>query len=235
VRPGTAVGAPAAAAPAPRKLTEAEAAAAAEAERKASGGASVWNQARGGGPKAAGLEARSPAAGSRALMLRLPLATRRPPRSTSPPSLQPARSLPSRQAGTFEERNLSRWGEERLRALLVGVAAPGGGPSTTGVATLTGDATAWIVRGKRRVGFEYSEVKLNWAADVGGVAVAGTAALLGASVDDYEDDLSLGSIEVSDRKAERSAAEAAAAAGVKKLLEPLRAALAAFHAELKEK
>lgn len=73
--------------------------------------------------------------------------------------------LPALHTGTFEERDCSKWAKEQLKELLVGVEAPattsgGAGASAVSVcitelASCSGEAQQWIVRHKKRAGFEF--------------------------------------------------------------------------------
>eukprot|EP00438_Fugacium_kawagutii_P014042 Skav204149 [mRNA] locus=scaffold903:120177:122738:+ [translate_table: standard] len=57
------------------------------------------------------------------------------------------------QAGTYEEKGMTKWLEDRLKKVLVGVKFDlphGGSISTTGVAGLKGDCAISVSRGKRR-------------------------------------------------------------------------------------
>merc|ERR1712216_237187 len=59
------------------------------------------------------------------------------------------------QAGTYEEKNMSKWAAERLKALLVGLTfeiptGSGGTISSTAVEDFQGDANISVSRGKRR-------------------------------------------------------------------------------------
>ncbi len=52
------------------------------------------------------------------------------------------------QAGTFEERNMLQWAKGRCDALMVGLTS--GSVTTSKVASCSGDANIFIVRGKKR-------------------------------------------------------------------------------------
>mmetsp|Transcript_75761 Transcript_75761/g.190530 ORF Transcript_75761/g.190530 Transcript_75761/m.190530 type:complete len:399 (+) Transcript_75761:61-1257(+) len=59
------------------------------------------------------------------------------------------------QAGTYEEKGMTKWVDERLKAVLQGItfsvpAGAGGTISTTKVGSVTGDASISVSRGKRR-------------------------------------------------------------------------------------
>jgi len=82
-------------------------------------------------------------------------------------------------AGTFEERNLTIWAQEKLKNLLENATgAPTGSGSViariTELAGCTGDACQWVVRGQTRAGFDL-EIELKWTAEVDGEIVFGTA------------------------------------------------------------
>lgn len=57
------------------------------------------------------------------------------------------------QAGTFEERNWSEWSKDRLKLMFKDLKI--GDVTITDVNSITGDAHAWVVRGKRRHGFDF--------------------------------------------------------------------------------
>ncbi|GAQ85928.1 hypothetical protein KFL_002610140 [Klebsormidium nitens] len=67
-------------------------------------------------------------------------------------------------AGTWEERNLTAWGKDRLGELLKEldeISFPEGRARVTEMSSCTGDATQFFVRGKRRCGYHF-EIDLKW-------------------------------------------------------------------------
>lgn len=140
------------------------------------------------------------------------------------------------QAGTFEEKTVNGWAYDRLKTLLVGVSSSD--VITTAVASISGDANIFIVRCKKRHGFDF-EIKLNWRARIqlaGKEAkdINGTAKVLNACIDDYEDELAV-EVEVTDKKTENAAEQAEASKQAKLLVTPLQQQLATFHKELKQR
>jgi hypothetical protein len=130
-------------------------------------------------------------------------------------------------AGTFEERNVSKWAQDRLKDLLVGCSA--GGVSVTEVTSVTGDANIWMVRGKKRHGFSF-EISMSWKMEAAGAAtVAGTLKVPNADVEDL-DDLTL---EPEVTKSGKDKEEAEALAACKQLKGPLEKALQDFLKEFK--
>ncbi len=123
-------------------LSEVEAAAQAEAEReKSAHGGSVWNHV------------------SRCACEREKRGLHEIACDTTPASVA--------QAGTFEEKNMSKWGKERLTEMLKGFSSTGAttlspsflnlqsysnvaGVSVSEVTSISGDANIWLVRGKKR-------------------------------------------------------------------------------------
>jgi activator of HSP90 ATPase len=74
------------------------------------------------------------------------------------------------QAGTFEERNVTDWAKERLKELLVGCecgpSQQGASVTLTEVTSCSGEAHQWLVRGKKRGGFEFA-LHLKWRVELG--------------------------------------------------------------------
>ncbi|KAI8463768.1 MAG: hypothetical protein J3K34DRAFT_135846 [Monoraphidium minutum] len=138
-------------------------------------------------------------------------------------------------AGTFEEKDATEWAKGALKAALAGAAGGGaGGPRVTGVSSVAGHANIWFIRGSKRAGFEF-DIEAAWAVGAGDSEVKGTLKLAGASPDDL-DDIEPSEVVVSDKVPGREAAEAAAARAARsELAGPLRAALAGFYSELKQR
>ncbi|GFR47177.1 hypothetical protein Agub_g8870, partial [Astrephomene gubernaculifera] len=138
-------------------------------------------------------------------------------------------------AGTFEERNASAWAKARLKELLVGLRLAGGEVEVLDVNSCEGEANIFLVRGKKRCGFDF-ELQLAWKAvpRPGAVEIRGHCKVLNFSSDD-PDDLEVRP-EVGARQPERAADEAAAMARVKAVLQPeLVRVLGQLLEELKQK
>lgn len=98
-------------------------------------------------------------------------------------------------AGTFEERNLSvGWVREQLGELLAQLqhSSQGVEVAVTEVTACSGEAHQWIVRGKKRAGFELN-FEFKWRAQLAGssgsgaVAVSGTAKVPHAAADELDE------------------------------------------------
>lgn len=88
-----------------------------------------------------------------------PLPVPRKLSSADIPNSQPA-TLGSvwNSAGTWEEKNLNKWANDRIKELLVSVGSlefPGGKAQITDVSKCAGDAFLVTVRNKKRVGYTY--------------------------------------------------------------------------------
>lgn len=119
-----------------------------------------------------------------------------------------------------------------MKRALGAVAGPRGA-RVASVDSVSGHASIWFIRGKRRAGFDF-DVSLTWVHGDGDGAVRGTLKLAGASPDDL-DDLEPSEVTVLDRSPARAAAEAEAVAAAKGLAGALREALAGFYEELKQR
>eukprot|EP00440_Ansanella_granifera_P050148 gb/GFBE01054351.1/.p1 GENE.gb/GFBE01054351.1/~~gb/GFBE01054351.1/.p1 ORF type:complete len:394 (+),score=144.74 gb/GFBE01054351.1/:1-1182(+) len=90
------------------------------------------------------------------------------------------------QAGTYEEKGMSKWLEERLKQELVGVTfqlpKEGGSVSTTAVADLQGDCSISVSRGKRRHLLDVS-FHVEYEAKVGETSGKGKLAFTEVSTD----------------------------------------------------
>ncbi|GAB4823556.1 hypothetical protein N2152v2_010602 [Parachlorella kessleri] len=105
-------------------------------------------------------------------------------------------------AGTFEERNVTEWAKARLAELLEGAACPpahqGGSVSITAISSCAGEAHQWLVRGKKRGGFEFV-LGLKWRAELDSKSwAAGSVRIPEASADDLEE-LRLEGLKVTER------------------------------------
>ncbi|KAG2493273.1 hypothetical protein HYH03_008410 [Edaphochlamys debaryana] len=138
-------------------------------------------------------------------------------------------------AGTFEERNATSWAKDRLKGLLGGLELAGGEVTVTDVNSVEGEANIFLVRGKKRSGFDL-EMQLAWK----GVPRAGAGELRGhckvtGFASDDPDDLTLAP-EITGRQAERAADEAAMVSRLQAVLRPhLEALIGQLADELKNK
>ena len=112
-------------------------------------------------------------------------------------------------AGTWEERNHTKWAEERTKAMMVGHTVTHKSFTTklTAIKTFKGDATVVVVRGKPRSGFDF-DVTVGWESTFAGdgdddsVKVKGTFHIPEASNDTVADDEVEYRVTVEDKKAE---------------------------------
>eukprot|EP00899_Mesostigma_viride_P015057 jgi/Mesvir1/23552/Mv18249-RA.1 len=113
------------------------------------------------------------------------------------------------QGGTWEERCVTKWANQRLKELLVGLSVTLASATVTvrEIEACKGEATVFLVRGKARHTYEM-EVKLRWEAKVGMVPVEGIATIPEAAFGDV-DDIQL-TVDIKNKKKESSAAEEAA-------------------------
>mmetsp|Transcript_2528 Transcript_2528/g.6449 ORF Transcript_2528/g.6449 Transcript_2528/m.6449 type:complete len:191 (-) Transcript_2528:636-1208(-) len=87
-------------------------------------------------------------------------------------------------AGTFEERSWMEMGKDFLKTALVGSSC---GPITVKeLQEITGSANTWIVRGKRRHGFDF-EIKLSWLYADNGKELQGVASFPNAASDELDE------------------------------------------------
>ncbi|GIL75935.1 hypothetical protein Vretimale_5509 [Volvox reticuliferus] len=121
-------------------------------------------------------------------------------------------------AGTFEERGATPWAKSRLTELILKRELPGGDVTMVDVNSCEGEANIFIVRGKKRCGFDF-ELQLAWKATPRpeAIEIRGHCKVLNFSSDD-PDDLEV-QPEVSHRQPDRAADEAAALARVKTVLQ----------------
>ncbi|EFJ43846.1 hypothetical protein VOLCADRAFT_95921 [Volvox carteri f. nagariensis] len=122
-------------------------------------------------------------------------------------------------AGTFEERGATCWAKSRLTELIRERELPGGGVTVVDVNGCEGEANIFIVRGKKRCGFDF-ELQLAWKAvpRPGAIEIRGHCKVLNFSSDDPED-LELHP-EVAHRQPDRAADEAIALDQVRAVLRP---------------
>ncbi|KAG2450472.1 hypothetical protein HYH02_004973 [Chlamydomonas schloesseri] len=139
-------------------------------------------------------------------------------------------------AGTFEERNATSWAKARVGELVRGLEGLASGDVTVvDLNSCEGEANIFLVRGKKRCGFDF-ELQLAWKAvpAPGAIEIRGTCKVLNFCSDD-PDDMEVVP-EVGHKQAERAADEAAALKKVKSALTPaLGKVLAQLLDELKAK
>ncbi|GLI65481.1 hypothetical protein VaNZ11_009019 [Volvox africanus] len=121
-------------------------------------------------------------------------------------------------AGTFEERGATPWAKFRLTELILNRELPGGDVTVVDVNSCEGEANIFIVRGKKRCGFDF-ELQLAWKATSrpGAIESRGNCKVLNFSSDD-PDDLEV-QPEVSQRQPDRATDEAVVLARVKAVLQ----------------
>mmetsp|Transcript_37438 Transcript_37438/g.88979 ORF Transcript_37438/g.88979 Transcript_37438/m.88979 type:complete len:211 (+) Transcript_37438:177-809(+) len=143
---------------------------------------------------------------------------------------------------TFEERDISKWAKQELKQQLLGVRIDSGDIVATisSVTKVEGEAHIWVVRGKKRVGFEF-HVDCDWSATVkrdgGPVQVSGTLSLPEVEPDEL-DELEVRDIKLKDSTKDTDDAEAtqAALAAVRnEIPASIRAACRGFLSVLKER
>mmetsp|Transcript_38249 Transcript_38249/g.108132 ORF Transcript_38249/g.108132 Transcript_38249/m.108132 type:complete len:215 (-) Transcript_38249:221-865(-) len=145
-------------------------------------------------------------------------------------------------AQTFEERDVSKWAKEELSRQLLQVKCEAESGAVvvalSEVKKADGDANIWLVRGKKRVGFEF-KVECKWNAAVseqGGeepLNVTGRLTVPNLAVDEL-DELELSDVKLDGQEdAKNKAARASALAAVKKCILPqIEAAAARFREAL---
>jgi len=103
--------------------------------------------------------------------------------------------------GTWEEKDYSKWAQDRLKALLVEIECPKfstGELKVTEVVKAEGDATILFLRGKKRVGFEM-DLKAKWKGKISEKEVSGHICIPSLDSDDWPDDIEISvTIEKSD-------------------------------------
>ncbi|KAL6765797.1 hypothetical protein V8C86DRAFT_2449685 [Haematococcus lacustris] len=135
-------------------------------------------------------------------------------------------------AGTFEERSWFEWAKERLCGMLAGKNC-GQSVTITAVTDVSGHANAWIVRGKKRHGFDLEfTVAWSWA---GAATVKGTCRVPSIASDEL-DELRVESPEVTTKLPSHAAHESAACKAAAASLPPaLQTSLADLLVELRQK
>lgn len=106
---------------------------------------------------------------------------------------QPAQPRPLgslwNQAGTWEEKCLTKWATERIKELLLGIEPlklEDGQAEVTEISSCVGDATLVTVRNKKRVGYTY-EITMKFKGDWREATVEGTLKVPEASYNDLDD------------------------------------------------
>lgn len=136
-------------------------------------------------------------------------------------------------AGTFEEVCVTKWAKERLEDLLTQVQSKDPHVKIETIKECNGDANLWIVRGKKKCGFDL-EITLEWTANVEGEDVKGTIKILEASPDTLDDlEFEVRAIENKQKQCKHLHPEAVKRA--RTLATKLEEALNAFYVELQNK
>lgn len=136
-------------------------------------------------------------------------------------------------AGTFEEVCVTKWAKERLEDLLTHVQSKDPHVTIVRMKECNGDANLWIVRGKKKCGFDF-EITLEWTANVAGEDINGTIKILEASPDTLDElQLEVKAIENKQKQGKHLHPEAAKQA--RTLATKLEEALNAFYIELQNK
>lgn len=136
------------------------------------------------------------------------------------------------QAGTFEERCVTAWSKDRLKGLLAGLSK--GAARILDLTSISGDANIWLVRGKKRCGFDF-ELTLTWQAEVGGKVIKGTLKIPNANPTDLDDLACAAETQVTHANGAGTAEQQQAAALAKQLLPLIEQAFEVYHMELKQK
>ncbi|KAL0710067.1 hypothetical protein Bca4012_017045 [Brassica carinata] len=143
------------------------------------------------------------------------------------------------QAGTWEEKNLTKWATDRLKELLGSVGSlqfSSGKAEIIGVSRCVGDAFLVTVRNKKRVGYTYEltlKVEGEWSFEEDTKKVKGSIDIAEFSfgeLDDLEVDVKL-----SDDKELSQQLKQQIRLDMKHFLEPIRLKLGQFEKELKDR
>eukprot|EP00475_Leptophrys_vorax_P044119 TRINITY_DN871_c0_g1_i1.p1 TRINITY_DN871_c0_g1~~TRINITY_DN871_c0_g1_i1.p1 ORF type:complete len:212 (+),score=41.18 TRINITY_DN871_c0_g1_i1:50-685(+) len=101
-------------------------------------------------------------------------------------------------AGTWEERDMTKWAEHKIKEVLVGYEFPGsferGTIKINEVKKVEGHASIIFVRGKKKVGYEF-KIEASWIGENGEENVSGTIEL--PDVSDYDTDFEVGQFHLS--------------------------------------
>ncbi|KAH3767030.1 hypothetical protein Pelo_1095 [Pelomyxa schiedti] len=74
---------------------------------------------------------------------------------------------------TWEERDYSKWGRERLKQLLTSPQKQFAGTFTVESSLESAEATLLFLHGKKRPGYEFEDVKLKFTCTEGGLVIKG--------------------------------------------------------------
>ncbi|XP_016477943.1 uncharacterized protein LOC107799354 [Nicotiana tabacum] len=141
-------------------------------------------------------------------------------------------------AGTWEEKSLNKWANDRIKELLVSVGSleySGGRAEVAEVTRCSGDAFLVTVRNKKRVGYTYEltvKVKGEWLVGAEKKAVKGHIDILEFSFGEL-DDLQI-EVKLSEDKDLEQQDKQRIKQDMKQFLQPLREKLLQFEQELKE-
>ncbi|OIT03500.1 PREDICTED: uncharacterized protein LOC109225566 [Nicotiana attenuata] len=141
-------------------------------------------------------------------------------------------------AGTWEEKNLNKWANDRIKELLVSVGSleySGGRAEVAEVTRCSGDAFLVTVRNKKRVGYTYEltvKVKGEWLVGAEKKVVKGHIDILEFSfgeLDDLQIEVKLSEVKDLEQQDKQRIKQ-----DMKQFLQPLREKLLQFEQELKE-
>ncbi|KAJ4875242.1 chaperone binding [Raphanus sativus] len=143
------------------------------------------------------------------------------------------------QAGTWEEKNLTKWATDRLKELLVSVGSlqfSSGKAEIIDVSRCVGDAFLVTVRNKKRVGYTYElslKVQGEWSVNEDAKKVKGSLDIPEFSFGEL-DDLEV-NVKLSEDKELSQQLKQQVRLDMKQFLEPIRLKLAQFEQELKDR
>ncbi|CAH8386358.1 unnamed protein product [Eruca vesicaria subsp. sativa] len=143
------------------------------------------------------------------------------------------------QAGTWEEKNLTKWATDRLKELLGSVGSlqfSSGKAEIVDVNRCVGDAFLVIVRNKKRVGYTYElslKVQGEWSFEEDTKQVKGSLDIAEFSFGEL-DDLEV-NVKLSDDKELSQQLKQLIRLDMKQFLEPIRLKLKQFEQELKDR
>ncbi|KAG2299691.1 hypothetical protein Bca52824_036163 [Brassica carinata] len=143
------------------------------------------------------------------------------------------------QAGTWEEKNLTKWATDRLKELLVSVGSlqfSSGKAEIKDVSRCVGDAFLVTVRNKKRVGYTYElslKVQGEWSVEEDTKKVKGSLDIPEFSFGEL-DDLEV-NVKLSEDKELSQQLKQQVRLDMKQFLEPIRLKLGQFEQELKDR
>ncbi|KAJ8564579.1 hypothetical protein K7X08_001039 [Anisodus acutangulus] len=141
-------------------------------------------------------------------------------------------------AGTWEEKNLNKWANDRIKELLISVGSleySGGKAEVSEVTRCSGDAFLVTVRNKKRVGYTYEltiKVKGEWLVGAEKKVIKGNIDIAEFSFGEL-DDLQI-EVSLSEDKDLGQQDKQRLKQDMKQFLQPLREKLLQFEKELKE-